>query len=209
MQNLLTFTPFSTKNNGSSQRFRRWNDPNPNHDHTMARAKRPIPQLSDSDKERFFAKISTVPTETGCLEWTASKSKYGYGMFNAGGEPTLAHRISYFCHYREDPVGCCVLHACDNPACCNPYHLSKGTHADNSRDMVAKGRSASGIKNGAYTKPERRPCGESHYRAKLNASDVLAIRADTRKQVVIAAEYGVDQPTISDIKRGKLWKSVA
>ena len=193
MQNTLTFPLFSIKKNGSSQRFLRWNDPNPNHDITMARAIRPIPQLSESDKERFFAKISAAPTATGCLEWKAGKSKCGYGIFNLGGEPTLSHRISYFCHYGEDPIGLCILHACDNRACCNPEHLSMGTHLDNSRDMVSKGRHALG---------EDRPL------AKLTESDILAIRKDTRPQRVIGAEYGVSHALIGGIKLRERWKHV-
>lgn len=43
-----------------------------------------------------------------------------------------------------------VMHSCDNPACCNPRHLSKGTHADNIQDKVNKGRQAKGINNGRY-----------------------------------------------------------
>jgi len=36
--------------------------------------------------------------------------------------------------------GLWVLHRCDNPPCCRPDHLFLGTPADNTADMIAKGR---------------------------------------------------------------------
>ena len=48
--------------------------------------------------------------------------------------------------------------------------------------------------------------GEHQGSAKLTVEDVLKIKADPRTQRVIAAEYGVSQPTIHGIKTEKSWK---
>lgn len=50
------------------------------------------------------------------------------------------------------------------------------------------------------------PHGERSPSAKLTAAQVLEIRADPRRQRVIAAEYGVVQQQISRIKRGQRWR---
>jgi len=58
------------------------------------------------------------------------------------------------------------------------------------------------IKHGTSNRGER--CAA----AKLTEAQVRAIRADTRLQEEIAAEYGVRQNTISRIKSGKRWGHV-
>jgi hypothetical protein len=75
-----------------------------------------------------------------------------------------------------------------NRHCVRPDHLFAGTRQDNVDDMVRKGRGNVGQKNG---------------HAKIKNAQVAAIRADTRTQRVIAAEYGVAQTTIGRIKRGE------
>lgn len=51
--------------------------------------------------------------------------------------------------------------------------------------------------------------GEKHYLTSLTKLDVLNIYNDNRVQRIIASEYGVTQQTISKIKLGQTWKSLA
>lgn len=91
--------------------------------------------------ERFYAKVSKIPTETGCLEWMAYHNDRGYGVFGVGGKAVGAHRVAWELVNGPIPAGLFVRHfVCDNPRCCNPAHFRLGTAADNARDMMSKGR---------------------------------------------------------------------
>lgn len=78
---------------------------------------------------------------TGCLEWTGGRTLGGYGStVGEDGVPILAHRLALRVR-GEDIDGKVVRHlVCDNPPCIEPDHLATGTYADNSGDMVRKGR---------------------------------------------------------------------
>jgi len=149
--------------------------------------------------ERLQTKYRINP-KTGCWEWTASIKRNGYGQIGVRQpKPTMldAHRASWMVHKGPIPKGMRVLHHCDVKACVNPEHLFLGTQADNVRDMIAKGRANNATRHR----------GEAHYAAKLTWEQVRAIRADTRTQVVIAAEYGVRQSYISNIKLYRKWRN--
>jgi hypothetical protein len=126
--------------------------------------------------------------------------RYGYGSIKSDGKTYKAHRMSYTMYVGEAPQGLYVLHRCDNRKCVNPNHLFLGTAADNSRDMVGKGRYAGGHW------PHR--TGQEHGRSKLSESDVIAIRADTRTQSEIAKQYGVGRTQISKIKNRENWQLI-
>ena len=84
-----------------------------------------------------------VTKADGCWLWTGARNEHGYGVLHVRSVQTgnlLAHRVSWEIHYQEVPAGTYVLHHCDNPPCVRPDHLFLGTKAENTRDMMRKGR---------------------------------------------------------------------
>lgn len=138
---------------------------------------------------------------SGCWPWTGYVHKGGYGMIRVAGKNLFAHRVAWQLAHPDEPALVyprdIICHTCDNPLCCRPDHLFKGTNADNSSDMVAKNRQAHGIRQG---------------RAKLTDAEVAEIRRryipGRTRQVDLAAEFGVSQSMISEILRGNFWKHV-
>lgn len=92
-----------------------------------------------------------------------------------------------------------MRHTCDNPACIRLDHLIPGTHADNVRDKIERGRQAA---------------GETHGRAKLNAVQVRFIRQYNQRygasplysQGALGKMFGLDRSTIGNIVRKEIWK---
>jgi hypothetical protein len=147
---------------------------------------------------RFWDLVDTSDPD-GCWPWIAARDKDGYGLFTIqAGKQQVAHRflLNLFDGPLTDDER--ALHHCDNPPCCRPDHLFKGTNADNMADMVAKGRSLT---------------GERHPRAKLTENDVREIRQRYRPGVVtaraLAHEFGIERDTVYDIVTYRSWQNIS
>jgi hypothetical protein len=89
--------------------------------------------------------------ENGCWIWTGTVlngERGGYGLIRVDGHHVRVHRLAAHLWRGFDLKSSAMIrHACDQPLCFNPDHLTPGEAAANSRDMVERGRSLGGAKN--------------------------------------------------------------
>ena len=105
-----------------------------------------------------------------------------------------ASRVSWEIYRGQIPPGMCVCHKCDVPLCVNPEHLFVGTNADNTKDMIAKGRFSRGIKK------ERRN--------KISREQVLEIRNSKQSRNELAKLYNITKNSISAIRARRTWSHI-
>ncbi len=164
-----------------------------------------LDNTTDVDRYNFSIRLGreSRPMPNGCIEWTGTLQKKrtggGYGVVtirNTHGWHLvcIAHRLSYELAKGPIPNGFHVLHSCDNRKCINPDHLSVGTPAENSADMVAKNRQASGARQGLSV---------------LTESQVIVARemyANGKPMPEIASALGVNYQTIRHAVFRHTWK---
>jgi len=163
----------------------------------MPRGVYPRTKLQKTMAIRFWSKVD-IKNDDECWEWKASLDQCGYGQFRVNGIYIGAHRVAYELTYGKIEDNLCALHTCDNPPCCNPFHLKKGTRADNTNDMIIKGRWNGGV-------------GSKNGLSKLTESDVIEIRHKRELGYTIislADEYGVTHTSISRICLKHTWKHI-
>lgn len=151
--------------------------------------------LSAKDTARFWSKVDRRGDDE-CWPWRSTIDSKGYGVIEVRRRQWFAHRLSMVVAGMTPGV-LCVLHRCDNPPCVNPSHLFLGTKGDNTRDMVAKGRHARGVRNGGGVK--------------LDDDRVRAIRdrlAIGDRIASIARDFCVSWTAIQFIRDGRTWKHV-
>lgn len=152
-------------------------------------------------EERFWRKVDRRGVGE-CWPWTAkARTNWGYGVFRVSAKYGVegAHRMAVILSSGSlIPDGMFVLHSCDNPACCNPAHLSLGTPMENMRQMRARGRDRSVDQS-----------GERNGNARLTWDDVRAMRASGLNGVKAARQWGISPAQAQNILRGASWREAA
>jgi hypothetical protein len=138
----------------------------------------------------FWARVDRSQPD-GCWPWLGMLGK-GYGVVRWKTRAMKAHRVALALTDGDWSNELDVCHTCDNPACCNPAHLWRGTAAQNIQDSIEKGR----------FRPQDRPQSG----AKLTEPDVIFIRASPETGVTLAKHFGVRRQAISKIRTGTTWK---
>jgi hypothetical protein len=108
-----------------------------------------------------------------------------------------AHRVAWTIANDAEPGSLLVRHRCDNPTCCNPAHLELGTHADNMRDKVERGRCRTGDQTGANNGNARLALG--HIREIIEGFR----RGESNRD--IARRLPVGDDLVSRVRTGRAW----
>ncbi len=151
--------------------------------------------MAKNTPEMFWEKVSKKGPDE-CWLWTGAIGRR-YGNFSMGrGNESASHRIAWTLTHGKIENGLHALHKCDTPLCCNPNHLFLGTHKDNMRDCVSKGRCARGERGGS---------------AKLTTSNIMEIRnrvSAGEQQKDLADRFGLCRSHVSRICGRKKWKHI-
>lgn len=152
--------------------------------------------------ERFRTKVEA---HDGHLLWTGATNKKGYGVFGLGTRDdgnALAHRVAWYLEFGRWPVGL-LRHSCDTPPCVWTSHLIDGSSAENTHDMIERGR--------GVAPPVR--WGEEANSAKLKEHQVLEIKQLLAAQQLshreIAMLFGVSRSLVGRINSGECWAWLA
>jgi len=139
--------------------------------------------------------ITYKVNDNGCHICTSHKPKTrGYFKIGINWKQVFLHRYMYEQKFGPIKEGNIIRHTCDNPGCINPDHLIEGTNADNSQDMINRGRGTHGSKQ-----PN----------SKLNAQQVIDIfNNNTDSNSKLGREYKISSTVISHIRNGKSWKHI-
>lgn len=160
-----------------------------------------------SPEAQLAKKVDRSGGLDACWPWTGRIESTGYGRFWHRGKALSAHVAAWeIANRQETPKGRLIRHLCPgggNAWCCNPSHLSPGTHQDNSDDKVQAGRQCRGerINTARLTEQDVRAIRQRYERGQRGAKS-------SRSPYALAAEYAISQGMIWRIVTRRSWRHV-
>lgn len=139
---------------------------------------------------KFCEEVLKAETDE-CIEWPYGQTGCRYPVIYVSGKQVQV--TNYLLEKSGQPrptpkhVAAHKPVVCHDPRCVNLRHLRWATTQENAADRLLDG-----------TEPR---LGKAPGTAKLSVDQVRAIRSDSRARKDIAAEYGVDYMTVSNIQR--------
>ena len=99
--------------------------------------------------------MARLEPEDGCLVYTGSRDRLGYGKLRAYGKPMLAHRFAW--ELANGPIenGLHLDHTCHNPSCCKIEHLRLATQKLNMENQIRAHKGSSSGVRGVYWNAQR------------------------------------------------------
>jgi hypothetical protein len=139
-----------------------------------------------------------------CWEWQGSHLPSGHGLFGVKVDGTWTHIIAsrqawILINERPMPQALYSCHHCDNPPCCNPWHLFVGTQRDNMQDARRKGR-------------VQRCAGESSSVARLNNAAIALIWSMHKEgigAVATAKHLQVSTGAVQAVLEYRTWSQIS
>jgi hypothetical protein len=162
------------------KRWRKYGDPNGGYFRRYGTA-----------EEAFIARSN--PTDSGCIEWTGSTDRHGYGELSVDGKRTGAHRYAWERKHGKANDQLMIDHMCHNPLCVNVDHLRLVTRSENQQNRKGATKlSTTGVRN-VYWDPREskyyvriRSDGKDYYGSYHdNADDAEAEAIEIRSRVHI------------------------
>jgi hypothetical protein len=143
-------------------------------------------------KDNLLNAVNPEPN-TGCWLWMRYAKRVTSAYFQPrafySGKADAVTRIVWKLFYGAIPNGKHVCHKCDTCLCVNPDHLYLGTHQDNMRDLVHRGR------------------GRTHNQ-KITGYDILKakqMRLNGMKVVDIANHFNITAKAMGRSLNGGRW----
>jgi hypothetical protein len=100
-------------------------------------------------------KYIQVDPDTNCWNFTGYRRVGGYGLIGDHGRVVRVHKLVYERIRGAVPEGHELHHTCNNPPCCNPWHLEPLTRKEHAtRQIKHNYRDATHCKRGHEFTPE-------------------------------------------------------